>query len=208
MHDFLTHVLNPFLRGDERWCLLFPLLFCLGRWCLKFFMHSSASHTLIFKRTISVPFKLNLKLTQHCKSTICAQSVSRVQLCDLMDCIPPESSVHGVLQARILEWVVISYSTRSSWPRDWTHISCIGRQILYHFATSKIIKNQLYFNKKIISKVNEALVYYYSQYSIWYEFISWTTVIKKPKKVCECWGHTPAIGQFRSAEHHRSAVFP
>ena len=140
MHDFLTQVLNPFVRVHERWCLLFPLLFCLGRWCLKFFMHSSASHTLIFRRTICVPFKLNLKRTQHCKSIMCAQSVRRVQLCDLMDCIPPESSVHGVLQARILEWVMISYSTRSSWPRDWTHISCIGRQILYHFATSEVIK--------------------------------------------------------------------
>ena len=77
------------------------------------FMHSSASRTLIFRRTISIPFKLNLKLA-YCKSTVCAQSVSRVQLCDPMDCLPPESSVHGVFQGRILEWVVISYSKRSS----------------------------------------------------------------------------------------------
>ena len=56
-------------------------------------------------------------------------------LCDPMDCSPPGSSVHGISQARILEWVAIFYSRESSWPRDWTCISCIGRQILYHCAT-------------------------------------------------------------------------
>ena len=45
---------------------------------------------------------------------------------------PPGFSVHGTSQARILEWVAISYSRESSRPRDWTHISFIGRQILYH----------------------------------------------------------------------------
>ena len=46
------------------------------------------------------------------------------------------SSVHGIFQARILEWVAISFSRGSSWPRDQTHISCIGRWIHYHWATS------------------------------------------------------------------------
>ena len=39
-------------------------------------------------------------------------------LCDGVDCSPPGSSVHGILQARILGWVAVSYSKRSSWPRD------------------------------------------------------------------------------------------
>ena len=47
-----------------------------------------------------------------------------------MDCSPPGSSVRGILQARILEWVAISSSRGSSRPRDQTHISCIGRWIL------------------------------------------------------------------------------
>ena len=59
----------------------------------------------------------------------------RVRLCDPMDCSSPGSSVHGILQARILEWVAISFSRGSSWPRDQTHIPCIGRQILSHWAT-------------------------------------------------------------------------
>ena len=46
-------------------------------------------------------------------------------LCDPMDCSPPGSSVHGILQARILEWVAIPFSKGSSWPRDRTRVSCI-----------------------------------------------------------------------------------
>ena len=56
-------------------------------------------------------------------------------LCDPMNCTSPGSSVHEISQARILEWVAISFSRGSSRPKDWTHVSCIGRQILYHWAT-------------------------------------------------------------------------
>ena len=42
-----------------------------------------------------------------------------------VDCSPPYSFVHGILQARILEWVVISSSRGSSWPRDQTCLSCL-----------------------------------------------------------------------------------
>ena len=60
---------------------------------------------------------------------------SRVRLCDPMDCSSPGSSVHGLLQARILQQVAIPFSRESSQPRDWAHISRIGRWILYHWAT-------------------------------------------------------------------------
>ena len=52
-----------------------------------------------------------------------------------MDCRLPDSSVHTILQARILEWVAISFSRGSSPPRGWTHISCFVRWFLYHWAT-------------------------------------------------------------------------
>ena len=42
---------------------------------------------------------------------------------------------HEIFQTRILEWVAISYSRKSSWPKDWTCISCISRQVLYHCIT-------------------------------------------------------------------------
>ena len=49
-------------------------------------------------------------------------------LCDPMDCSLPGSSVHGIFQARVLEWVAISFSRGSSWPRDRTRIShIVGR---------------------------------------------------------------------------------
>ena len=47
-------------------------------------------------------------------------------LCNPVDCSPPGSSVHGILQARILEWVAISFSRGFSLPRDGTRVSCIA----------------------------------------------------------------------------------
>ena len=60
--------------------------------------------------------------------------LSRVRLCDPMDCSPPGSSVHGILQARVLEWVAISFSRGYSQPRGWTQVSHIaGRRVnLFH----------------------------------------------------------------------------
>ena len=52
-----------------------------------------------------------------------------------MDCSPPGSSVHGILQAKILEWVAIFFSRGSSQRRDRIRVSWIGRQILYCQAT-------------------------------------------------------------------------
>ena len=62
----------------------------------------------------SVKVKVNMLVTQACP------------LCDSMDCSPPGSSVHGIPQAGILEWVAISFSRGSSQPRDQTQVSCIA----------------------------------------------------------------------------------
>ena len=56
-------------------------------------------------------------------------------LCDSMDRSPPSSSVHGLFQASILEWVAIPFSRRSSPPRDRTCISCIASRFLTIWAT-------------------------------------------------------------------------
>ena len=55
-----------------------------------------------------------------------------------MDCSLPGSSVHGILQARILEWVAISFSRRSSQPRDWTCVSCIAGGFFTACAIGKV----------------------------------------------------------------------
>ena len=82
----------------------------------------------------TTPDPLNQKLGMCC---LCSVSLSCLTLCNPIDCRPPGSSVHGTSQAGVLEWVAISYSRRSSPPRNQTRvfcISCIGRQILYHWC--------------------------------------------------------------------------
>ena len=59
-------------------------------------------------------------------------------LCDPMDCNLPGSSVHGVFQARILEWVAISFSRGSSPPRDWNRVSRIVGRRLIVWATREV----------------------------------------------------------------------
>ena len=57
---------------------------------------------------------------------------------DPVDYSLPDASVHGIFQARILEWVAISFSRGSSQSRDQIHVSCIGRRILYHWLSAII----------------------------------------------------------------------
>ena len=81
--------------------------------------------------------------------------------CNPMDCSSPGSSAHVISQARILEWVVVSFSRGSSQPRDWTLVSCIGRWILYHWAMWGssmrlysllfILPKNIYENKKLVA---------------------------------------------------------
>ena len=65
----------------------------------------------------------------------CLHAQSGPTLCDPMNCSLEVSFVRGVSQGRILGWVAISFSRGSSCLRDQTHISSIGRHILYHGAT-------------------------------------------------------------------------
>ena len=68
---------------------------------------------------------------------------------DPVDCGPPGSSVHGVLQTRILEWVAISFCRGSSRPRDWTQVSCIGRHTVYHWAIWEAHNGERAYTKKL-----------------------------------------------------------
>ena len=71
-------------------------------------------------------------------------------LCDPMDCSLPGSSIHGIFQEGILEWVAMSFSRRSCRPRDWTWVSC--RQTLYHLRhQGRQLPNQ-WLNVNIIQK--------------------------------------------------------
>ena len=64
-------------------------------------------------------------------------------LCDPMDCSPPVSSVQGILQARILEWIAIPFSRGSSQPMDQTLVSCIAGKLFTIWATGKTSRRHL-----------------------------------------------------------------
>ena len=66
------------------------------------------------------------------------KSLSCVWLCDPMNCSPPGSSLHEILQVRILRWVSISSSRGSSQPRDQNPVPCNSRRILYQWTTWEV----------------------------------------------------------------------
>ena len=62
-------------------------------------------------------------------STVCPT------LCNTMDCSLPGSPIHGILKARILKWVAVTFSRGSTWPRDGTQDSCIAGRFVTVWAT-------------------------------------------------------------------------
>ena len=73
-------------------------------------------------------------------------------ICEPLDCSSPGSFVHGIFQARILEWVTISLFRGSSQTRDWTHVSCIDRWILYHWV--KLVLFLLFFKTFVLRSIS------------------------------------------------------
>ena len=67
-----------------------------------------------------------------------------------MDCSPPDSLVHGILQAGILKWVAISFSRGSSWARYWTQVFCIAGRFLIIWATFYKVKSKTLMGFKIL----------------------------------------------------------
>ena len=105
--------------------------------------------------------------------TLCVSvAQSRPTLCDPVDCSLPGSFVHGIFQARIVEWVAISHSRASSRFRDQSCVcfSCTGRQTLYHCTTwedgiSAIILQNDY-NELLQFQVERSLVRFTPRYFI------------------------------------------
>ena len=64
---------------------------------------------------------------------------SCLTLCDPMDCSLPGSSVHGIFQATVLEWIAISFSRGSSQPRDWTQVTHIVDRRFTIWATREVL---------------------------------------------------------------------
>ena len=103
-----------------------PTIFWLG-WL--YFWYWDAWAICIFWRIITLSVKESeSEVAQSCPT-----------LCDPMDCNLPGSSIHGIFQARTLEWVAISFSRRSSQPKDWTLVSCIVGRSFTIWATREVL---------------------------------------------------------------------
>ena len=86
------------------------------------YLHLTSSH--VWEKRCRDGSWEKVKVTQLC-----------LTLCDLMDYSPPVPSAHGILQARILEWVAIPFSRGSSQPRYWTQVFCITGRFFTSWAT-------------------------------------------------------------------------
>ena len=103
------------------------------------------------------------------------------------DCSLPGSSVHGILQARMLEWVAISFSRRTSWPRDWTQVFRIAGRCFTIWATREAwgIQNQAVSPKVhgplLISRLTDWGIKTYLSWSHWMlldnKRCRWVTVV-------------------------------
>ena len=140
-HSFF-YSYSPFSKsnikfGEQAWfsvqepCHPFPHLNSLGHLFSKCYFRSSTAEPpgVLVKPDARAPHPAYRTPVLYCAL------LSRVWPCDPRDCGPPGSPAHGIFQAGILQWVAISYSRGSSQSRDWTRVSCIRRQILYHRAT-------------------------------------------------------------------------
>ena len=113
-----------------------------------------------------------------------------------MDCSLPGSSIHGISQARILEWVSISFSRGSSEPRDWTCVSCLaGRSFIIEPQGKSLLNNMYYcyyycpyYYKEamvILSFIIYCTLKYSSKWNSLISIFSWHSMCKKRYKLCD-----------------------
>ena len=136
--------------GSPRLIIWYSYLFCF---CLFFFLLSYYFLTLSFNFSIRCFcysfnfqefFLIFSSLASSCFMCVCvcvcvhACAQSCPTLCGPLDCSTPGSSVHGIFQAKVLEWVVVSFSRGSSWPRDQTNprlLRLLRWQVLCHLGS-------------------------------------------------------------------------
>ena len=107
-------------------------------------MQGSWVHFLVRELDPTCSMTVKMKLSENKSHSVMSDS------CNPMDCSPPGSSVHGILQARILEWVAISFSRRSFQPKDRTQVSCVAGGFFAIWATQEAPTQP---NKKINVKL-------------------------------------------------------
>ena len=94
------------------------------------------------RSTLSFWFCSELKKKKKKRSESVSPSVMS-DSSDPMNCTPPASFVYGIFQARILKWIAMPFSRGSSWPRDWTWVSCIAGRFFTVWSTRNFCSNYM-----------------------------------------------------------------
>ena len=116
---------NDFLTLTRLLKLLYKIFLLFWTFISVHFVWQMCVFSIIFEVILKAEVKLD---TQSCPT-----------LWDSVDCSSSGSSVHGILQAKILEWVAISFSWGFSWSRDLTHVSSITGRFFINWATRESI---------------------------------------------------------------------
>ena len=101
-------------------------------------LHANAGNVCSIPGSGRSPGEGNDNSLQYCAVCMLGRLVMS-NSCNPIDCSLPGFSVHGSLQARILEWVAISFSRGSSRPRNWTWVSCIASRLFTNWATKSTL---------------------------------------------------------------------
>ena len=110
----------------------------LERACTQQWRPSTAKNKQILKKNQNTVKLKNVScISLYVKSVVVKVAQSCLTLCNPTNHSPPGSSVHGVLQARILQWIAMPFSRGSFWPRDRTQVSCIAGRFFTIWATRK-----------------------------------------------------------------------
>ena len=118
-------------------CTKVPLSSSSSLTFIIIFYSSHSSGARYYPILVLICISLIISDAEHlftCSLLVCLVAQSCLTLCDPLDCSPPGSSVHGIFQIRLLEWVAISFSGGSSEPRDWPCISCMKGGLFTHWA--------------------------------------------------------------------------
>ena len=141
-----------FYDNKEEWIIYTYILFKVHILIFIFQFNISFWNNFTFRKNFKNSTKFPASLHIESESEV-AQSCPT--LCDPMDCSLPGSSVHGIFQAIVLEWVAISFSRGSSWPRDRTRVSCIVDRRFTVWATgevpSKLKTQSIQFSHSVVS---------------------------------------------------------
>ena len=135
--QMMNHKKNTAVRSQDHWTFTSHIIFLINIFKSLPFL-SLVKFIVKYACTISVAFIMEKEIHNMSSYWIpCVCTVASLMSKSCQSIGLPGSSVHGVLQARVLEWVTMPSSRRFSWPRDWTHVSyvpCIGRWVVYPLA--------------------------------------------------------------------------